>query len=189
MTPISLQVTPTVDTGETVTTRTGCGDICYTRTDPDIDTGADLVLTLCNLDPELVVLATGAELITANGQPGYAKGLTAGDAVEAHFWTKSLDGSAQNASPNSYWHWVWPNVRWSLGNKTLGRDSLQVVLNGTASASTAIGTGAFQDIPVTVDPFYEAVWTADDIPDPDVAPYNQNLLACGFIDTPDCSSS
>ena len=33
MTPISLAVTPTVDAGETVTVRTGCGDVCYTRTD------------------------------------------------------------------------------------------------------------------------------------------------------------
>lgn len=188
MTPISLAVTPTVDTGETVTTRTGCGDICYTRTDPDVDTGADLVLTLCNLDPELIALATGAEVLTVNGEPGYAKGLTAGPAVEFHAWTKSLDGSAQNASPNSYWHWVWPSVRFSLGNKTLGRDSLQPVLNGTASASASIGAGGFSDIPATVDPFYEAVWTADDIPDPDVAPYNEQDLSCGFITTPACSS-
>jgi hypothetical protein len=36
--------------------------------------------------------------------------------------------------------------------------------------------------------FYEAVWTADDIPDPDVSPYNQNDLACGFIDTPSCTT-
>ena len=188
MTPISLQVTPTVDAGETVTTRTGCGDICYTRTDADVDTGADLVLTLCNHDPEFIALAVGAEVLEVNGEPGYAKGIQVAGAVEAHFWTKTFDGSARVAAPNSWWHFVYPNVTWSLGAKTLGRDSLQVVLNGTAGPSASIGNGAFGDIPTTVDPFYEAVWTAEDIPDPDVSPYNQNDLSCGFIDTPDCSS-
>lgn len=189
MTPISLAVTPTIDAGETVTTRTGCGDICYTRTDADVATGADLVLTLCNFDPEFIALAISAEVLTANGQPGWAKGTSAGSAVEAHFWTKSLDGSSQNAAPNSYWHHVFPHVIWTLGNYTLGRDSLQFVLNGTAADSSSIGTGAFGDIPTIVDPFFVAAWTAADIPDPDDAPYNQNALSCGFIDTPNCASS
>jgi hypothetical protein len=187
MTPISLAVTPTVDAGETVTTRTGCGDVCYTRTDPDVPTGADLVLTLCNYDPELIGLAIGAEALTVNTAPGFAVGTNAADPVEAHFWTKSLDGSAQNASPNNWWHHVFPNVTWAPGNFTFGRDSLQMVLNGTASSSASIGTGAFQDIPVIADPFFFASWTADDIPDPDVAPYNENDLSCGFITTPACS--
>jgi hypothetical protein len=188
MTPISLQVTPTIDAGETVTTRTGCGDICYTRTDADVATGADLVLTLCNFDPEFIALAVAAEVLTANGQPGWAKGVTVADPVEAHFWTKSLDGSSQNAAPNSYWHHVYPHVTWTVGNYTLGRDALQFVLNGTAAVSSSLGAGGFSDIPTIVDPYFEAHWTSDDIPDPDVAPYNANGLACGFVDTPACSS-
>jgi len=189
MTPISLAVTPTVDAGETVTTRAGCGDSCYTRTDPDVATGADLVLTLCNYDPELIGLAVGGEVFAENGFPGFAVGVTTADPVEAHFWTKSLDGSASNAAPNDYWHHVYPRVTWSIGNYTFGRDSLQMVLNGTAAPSATILAGAFGDIPAIVDPFFEAHWTASDIPDPDVAPYDQNGLACGFIDTPACSSS
>lgn len=188
MTPISLQVTPTVDAGETVTTRTGCGDICYTRTDPDVETGADLALTLCTYDVELIALLTSAEVLTVNGAPGFAKGTQTATPVESHFWTKTLDGSSQVAAPNNYWHHVFPNVTWTLGSYTLGRDALQMVLNGNAAPSGNIGTGAFGDIPATTDPFWVAVWTANDIPDPDVSPYNQNDLACGFIDTPACSS-
>jgi hypothetical protein len=188
MTPISLAVTVNTDAGETVTTRTGCGDVCYTRTDADIETGADLVLTLCNHDPEFQALATGAEVLDVNSAPGLAKGVQTGSPVESHFWTKSLDGSAQNAAPNSYWHWVFPSVTWTFGNFTLGRDSLQMVLNGTAAPSGNLGSGGFSDVPTVTDPYYMAYWSADDIPDPDVAPYNENMLACGFIDTPDCSS-
>lgn len=186
MTPISLQVTPTVDAGETVTTRTGCGDVCYTRTDADVNTGADLVLTICTFDVELIALVTGSEAYMGpNGGPAMAVGVQTPDAVESHFWTKTKDGSADVASPNNYWHHVYPNVQWSLGSFTKGRDVLQMVLNGTAQVSASIGDGGFNDIPTDpVDPYWWNVWTADDIPDPDVAPYNENGFVCGFITTP-----
>lgn len=187
MKPISLQITPTVDTGESVTTRAGDGTICYTRTDPDVETGADLVLTLCNFDPEFIALAVGAEVITNEGEPGFAKGTQTADAVEAHFWTRTLDGSSQVASPNSFWHHVFPDVTWTLGNYTLGRDNLQLVLNGTAQESGTLGAGGFSDVPAITDPYWVAAFTADDIPDPDVSPYNENGLECGFITTPACS--
>lgn len=190
MTPISLQVTPTVDTGESVTTRTGSGEICYTRTDPDVETGADLVLTLCNFDPEFIALAVGAEVIPSGPDNiGWAKGTQTAPAVESHFWTRTKDGSSNVAAPNTYWHHVFPNVTWTLGNYTLARDNLQMVLNGTATESSTLDTGGFSDVPVVTDPYWVMAFTADDIPDPTVAPYNANGLACGFVDTPACSPS
>ena len=126
-------------------------------------------------------------MLTANAQPGYALGVGAAGAVEAHFWTKTKDGSAAVASPNTYWHHVFPSVVWTIGNFTFGRDNLQMVLNGTASPSSSLLAGGFSDIPTIVDPYFFASWTSDDIPIADVAPYNENGLACGFIDTPACS--
>lgn len=184
MSPISLQVTPTVEAGESVTTRTGCGDVCYTRTDPDVETGADLVLTLCNFDPEFIQLAIGAEAITNEGQPGWAKGTATAAPVEAHFWTKTFDGSSRVASPNNWWHHVFPNVTWTLGSYTLGRDVLQMVLNGTATTNGNLGSGGFSDVPTITGSYFVAAFTADDIPDPDAAPYNANGFACGYVDTP-----
>ncbi|MND09657.1 hypothetical protein D3C83_331680 [compost metagenome] len=62
-------------------------------------------------------------------------------------------------------------------------------MNGTAAPSGSLMAGAFSDVPSFVDPYFEAHWTATDIPDPDVSPYNQHSLSCGFIDTPACASS
>lgn len=189
LTPISLQVTPTLDTGETVTVRTGCGDICYTRTDSDVPTGADLVLTVCTFDVELISLITGGENYTVNGAPAMAIGTQTPDPVESHFWTHTKDGSSAVAAPNTYWHHVYPNVSWSIGNHTFGRDALQMVLNGSASVSSTIGSGGFSDIPTDpVDPYWWNVWTDTDIPDSAEAPYNENGFACGFVDTPGASS-
>jgi len=191
MKPISLAVTPTVDTGETVTTRAGDGTICYTRSDADVNTGADLVLTICTFDLELIALMTGSESYTGpNGGPAMAVGTNTADAVEAHFWTRTKDGSSNVAAPNTYWHHVYPNVTWSIGSHTMGRDVLQMVLNGTAQVSSTIGAGGFSDIPTTpTDPYWWNVWTAADLPDPAVAPYDQNGFVCGFVDTPACSPS
>ena len=190
MNPISLQVNPTVDAGETVTTRNGCGDVIYTRTDPDQDTGADLVLTLGNYDPEFISLATGAEVTTGpDSLPGFAKGTgMAAPLVEAHFWTKSFDGSSRVAAPSNWWHHVFPGVTWSIGSFTFGRDLLQLVLNGTAADNANLGAGGFSDVPTVTEGYWIQSFTASDIPDPTVAPYNENSLECGFITTPDCSS-
>lgn len=188
MHPVSLAITPTVDAGETITNRDGSGNICYTRTTPDVPTGADLVLTICSFDVELIALFGGYESYTENGAPALAVGTQVGDPVEAHFWTNALDGSSPVAAPNTYWHHVFPNVIWSVGNFTLAQDALQMVLNGTASVSSSIGAGAFSDIPTTpTEPYWWNVWTSDDIPDPSVSPYNQGGATCGFIDTPTCS--
>ena len=188
LTPLSLAVTPTVAAGETVTTRTGCGDVCYTRTDPDVPTGADLVLTICTFDIELIALVSGGESYTFNAAPAMAIGTQTADPVESHFWTRTKDGSSNVAAPNTWWHHVYPNVTWAIGNHTFGRDSLQMVLNGTAQVSSTIGAGGFSDIPTDpVDPYWWNVWTADDKPESDVAPYNENGFACGFVDTPACS--
>lgn len=188
MKPVSLQITPTVDAGETITNRAGDGTICYTRTTPDVPTGADLVLTICVFDVELIALMTGSESYTENSAPAMAVGTEVGDPVESHFWTRALVGSSPAASPNTYWHHVYPNVTWAIGNHTFGQDALQMVLNGTAQVSSSIGAGGFSDIPTTpTQPYWWNVWTADDLPDPDVPPYNQDGATCGFIDTPTCS--
>jgi hypothetical protein len=190
MKPVSLQITPTVDAGQTVTNRAGDGSICYTRTTPDVPTGADLVLTICVFDVELIGLMGGYEVYTENGAPAMAVGTQVGDPVETHFWTNALDGSSPVAAPNTYWHHVYPNVTWTVGNHSFVQDALQMVLNGKAQVSSSIGAGGFSDIPTTpTDPYWWNVWTSDDLPDPDASPYNQDGATCGFIDTPACSPS
>lgn len=190
MDPISLQITPTVDAGESVTTRNGCGAVIYTRTDPDVEIGADLVLTLGLWDPELLQLATSGEIaVGPDSLPAFAKGTQTADSVEAHFWGKTFDDSSQVASPSSYTHFVFPSVTWTFGSFSLNRDLLQVVLNGTAVPNGNLGSGGFSDVPVFTDPYWMATFTSDDIPDPATAPYNANGLGCGYVDTPACSSS
>lgn len=186
--PVSLQISPTVSTGDTFEQRDGCGNVCYTATNPDTNTGADLVLTLCTFDVESIALATGASIVTDGAENvGFAIGTDTANPTEFHAWTKSFDGSDRVASPRSWWHHVFPNTTWNLGNFTLQQNALTVVLNGTATTNANLGDGGFGDVPETIEPgigYWYLPYLADDIPESDQAPYNANGIACGYVDTP-----
>lgn len=183
----SLQVAVTQDAAETNTTRDACGEIVFVRSTPAQSTGATLTLTLPRYELETIGFLIGAELLTVNSEPGYAVGTDAAPAVETHFWTKAFQsgGSTRVPSPNEWYHFIYPSVVWTLGNRTLQEDITQITLTGTATTNGNIGTGGFGDVPAATVDAFEYVFTSDDVPDPDVAPYNQEGDVCGLIDTPD----
>ncbi len=184
---ISLQVAPTQDAGDNTTFRDACGEIYYTRSVPATSTGATLTLTLARYELETIAGLTGAEVITGPGSlPGYSLGTDTPAATEVHIWTKAFQdgGATRVASPNEWYHVCYPHVVWTAGSKTFQSDPLNYVLTGTATTNGNIGTGGFGDIPAITNDPYEIAWLDDDIPDPDVSPYNGESDVCGMIDTP-----
>lgn len=192
LSPISLGRSPIVSTGESFEQRDGCGNICVSITDPDVTTGENLTLTLCQLDLELINILTGASVLLDGG--GEVFGVEAPDPsvtqnpVEFHAWTKAYSGSSQVASPRNYWHWVWPKVQWNIGDWTIERGILSIVLTGRAAANANLGSGSFADLPAAGVQQFFGVWLDNDIPSADAAPYNANGLSCGFVDTPALAS-
>lgn len=189
MTPVSLQISPTSSTGDTFEQRDGCGNIRFTRTNPDTNTGADLTLQIVNIDHEFIARALGTSIIVDGSAEniGVAYGTATGAPVEFHAWAKAFSDSSPVASPRTYVHHVFPYVTWTVGQQTLQQNARLITLNGTATSSSTIGDGGFGDIPETIEPgiaYYWAEFLADDIPDPDVAPYNANGIGCGYVDTP-----
>ena len=192
LSPISLARSPIVSTGETLEQRDGCGNICVSITDPDVTTGEDLTLTLCQLDLELIAILTGGEVLLDSS--GEVIGVEAPDPsataplIAFESWTKAYEGSSQVAAPRDNWHWVWPGVKWNIGNWTIERGVLQVGLTGRASANANAGSGPFNDWPGAGIQQFFGVFLASDIPDADESPYNGNGLSCGFIDLPASAS-
>ena len=184
---ISLGRTAISTTVTGVSQEDGCGRICISIPDRNITTGETLSLVLCQLNLELINVLTGAE-VCLDGSTDVI-GIQAPDPaatqlpVEFHAWTKAYTSAGQNASPYSYYHWVWPSVLWSIGDWNIQRGVLQVSLTGTATGNANLGDGAFADLPCPVTSFF-GVFLADDIPDPDVSPYSANTEGCGFITTP-----
>lgn len=187
--PVSLQISPTVSAGDTVEQKDGCGNTCYSATNPDTNTGADLVLTICTFDVEFIALLTGASIVIDGSAEniGFAIGTDTASPTEFHAWTKAYDGSSAVASPRTYWHHVFPNVTWTLGNNTLDVNPMTVVLNGTAQNNSNLGDGGFSDVLETIQPgigYWYLPFLADDIPVSSESPYNANGIACGYVDTP-----
>lgn len=192
LTPISLARSPIVSAGTTFEQRDGCGNICVSLTDPDVTTGEDLTITLCQLDLELISLLTGGEVLLDGS--GEVIGFEAPDpaatppVIEFNAWSKSYAGSSPVASPRNYFHWVWPYTQWNIGDWTIERGILSVTLTGRASANANLGSGSFNDLPGAGIQQFFGVFLADDIPDADEAPYNADGLSCGFVDTPASAS-
>jgi len=184
---ITLGRTAVTTTVTGITQEDGCGRVCVNIPDRTVTTAETLALVLCQLNFELISVLTGAE-VCLDGS-GDVIGFQAPDPtvtrdpVEFHAWSKAYSNNAQNAAPYTVYHWVWPSVTWEVGDFSLARGVLQVSLTGTAVSNANLGTGSFQDLVCPVEQFF-GVFLADDLPDPDVAPYNANGQACGFINTP-----
>lgn len=186
--PISVTQSFTYSTGETFEQRDGCGNVCFTRTDADVLSGAELTLELCQLDLELISTLTGAEVLMDSG--GTVIGIEAplisstAPIVQFDFWSKAFDGNSQVGSPRDYWHWVFPYTQWTVGQWDNQRGSLIVQLTAKGSENANIGSGAFNDITGAGINGLFGVFLASDIPDADSSPYNGNGLSCGFVDLP-----
>jgi len=192
--PISFDLNQVVDAGTTDVQRDGNGAICNTDTSADIVTGIAGTLELCIYDFQMIELLTGARLLITGGVTGY--GIELPDpsdtppTVEFHWWSKAWDSAGQAASPYSYVHGAAFSTQWRIGDMSFGENALTVPLTFTGKANANIVIGSFDDIPLDVQgDGMAAIWFADDVPDADASPYNDNALSCGYVDTPACSAS
>jgi hypothetical protein len=194
MRPIQLQIEPQTTTGDRIEQKDGSGNICVVQENPDLTTGMNLTLQLCQLDPELLeVLTAGQIIVSGPNNFGYIgpSGEESPDPVEFHAWSKAWTGSSQAGDPYSFIHWVFPLVQWTLGGQTLGNSGLVLTLTGKARPNPNLNLGSFGDLPSpNIGDSYIGWYFTDaaDVPDPTVAPYDDNDSQCGYIDTPSCGS-
>lgn len=180
---IQIGSTIEVEAGDEFTQKNGCGALCVSFKDVDRIKRATLALELCTLDAELIELLTGASLITVGGESvGFSipKSDTTPGSVTVEAWSKAWDGSQQASDGVNalYWHWVWPSVKWQIGNHTLENGILRVPLTGIAIENDNIGNGPWNDFPAAADlTAAESVFLDDTLP----------TAACGYSTVPAAS--
>lgn len=114
---MSFSWTPEYEEGEEITEKNADGSICYSSQDPSTLKRVTLSLSICSPHPELEQLLVGGDVLYADGGDsgevmGYAApeaGATYNDdgiAIEA--WSKAMDSNGKPATPNRYYHWVFP---------------------------------------------------------------------------------
>lgn len=157
--PIKLDLTSNTEKGDSATQKNGCGVICQTYTNPDTLDSLGLSLDLCQNDPELLEIMTGATLLSGGG--GVPRGLKAPAVgstpplVALEAWTLAWDNSVQAqqslVGAATYMHWVFPSTQWTLGNTSLAAGILTVSLTGTGAENKSLTVnGPYDDWPTDV---------------------------------------
>lgn len=157
---VRLQVAVTLEAGTSFSQKNGAGRVCAALTQPDTIKALALSMDLCQLDMELLNLLTGATLFTDTGHTiGFQYPLAnaaenPGVCLEA--WTAAWDGTGAAVptftTPDAaFFHWVFPRVKWTMGQMTLENALMVVPVTGIASENHSItANGPFNDWPTAV---------------------------------------
>lgn len=187
-----------LETGDDFVLKNGEGNLCQTFKDADRVKRVNIDMEFCQLDSELVGLLTGAETFYDNvenvtlGAALPSSTDTPNNGVALELWTKAWDSNQQaNAAliggdPNDvlYFRWVFPYVRFQLGQMTLQNDILRIPVAGYAQENDDMpAEGPYQDFPAVVEAAGGITtaggWFLDD---------NMPAPQCGYITVPTPSS-
>lgn len=151
--PISLGVTPNIETGTDTVLKGGCDQIVAQKKGDDLLKRFDLQLDLGALEPAIVEMLTGgAAILDGSDVIGvwWPLGTTAPPKVAFEGWSDAWEDDHQfTALP--YWHWIWPATRWQMGPVTLQNDFAQPQLNGFSVGNPNWGLGPYGDLPEAAD--------------------------------------
>lgn len=158
--PLSISLTPNIETGNTFSVRNGCGCSVARFKANDTFNWFEFAFATAALEPEMMAMMLGANTIVDGADVvGLAfQGALECDedepAVALEFWTKHIVGSGQDGE-FPWIHWVFPKTVWQLGDNTFEEDIAQPTLNGFSRTNLQWGDGpyagegppeAFQDI-------------------------------------------
>lgn len=186
---IRFAATQDVDTGDTDVQRDGDGNVCNTRSNPDVITGVSLELELCIFDFEMMEILTGGVIATSGGTTygwEYPGASDTAPHIEFHAWARAWDGAGQAAAPYSYLHVAFYNTTWTAPDLNLEENALTLPFTGKGSENSGISIGSFNDIPPEFLGTFGGAWFDTDVP---AAGIGDGGLNCGYLDTPACTSS
>lgn len=112
---ISLSFSPEITTGDEIETKGADGSVCISWKADDSLKRLNINLSLCNVDPEMLVLLSGGKTLVETGGTsvtGYTSapvGSSVGNPVAIEVWSYRNVGGKPGSPP--YWHWVFPYVK------------------------------------------------------------------------------
>lgn len=112
---VSVEAEPDYEEGEEFTQRNANGDLCVNDKDPDSLKRVALTVNLCEIDPEMLQVATGERLLTtSDGVTGtgmaFGEGALSGR-FSMELWQPVAGAGACDPSGNQQFvYWAFPNV-------------------------------------------------------------------------------
>lgn len=103
---ISVAATAQIEDGEEFIVKNACGELCINEKDCDQFKRYDLELQLCQVDPELLELISGARLLVDGA--GVSRGFAHGENnlcenFSLELWTKITPSDCSGSDPEWYW--------------------------------------------------------------------------------------
>ena len=147
----SMSFTPVYAEGEEIEVKNACGDICIAYKAPARLKRIDLVLDLCQLDPELFEMLAGGGVLTDGDAVGYEAPDVGEDptpyGVSMELWAQRIiDGELDPDFP--YEWWVFPRTRWRFNERTFNNGPMSHPLSGEGTQNTNWYDGPLNDWPL-----------------------------------------
>jgi len=147
---ISVEMTKEYEDREEFFVKNGDGQFCVKETNPPILKWINLVLTFCNVDPELVNIMSAEPLVYDNAASPRATGFNTqeGAAANANFalegWTRLSGLTTPCTGGTEYGYVLFPwVVEGTIGDMTLENGVANFVLNARTKSGGAWGTGPY----------------------------------------------
>lgn len=150
--PLSITLTPNIETGNTFSVRNGCGCSIARFKANDTFNWFEFQFAQAALEPEMQALLLGAETITDGADVvglAFPSQLACDEdepAVALEFWTQHIVGSGQDGT-YPWFHWVFPKTVWQLADNTFEEDIAQPTLSGFSRTNQQWGDGPYGDGP------------------------------------------
>lgn len=166
---ISIQRSPNILTGLESDLISGCGCIVATRKDPDRLRRYDFVINQSALEPALLEMMLGAELIEDTSTLPVPIGVWHPNQIGCEFvptylaiefWVDAWNLDA----PDPDWpyiHFLYPRTTWQEGPQTYANEFTQPVVNGFTRSNAEWGEGPYGDMPEAIPDDVPGGWWYD----------------------------
>lgn len=147
---ISVAITNEYEDREEFFTKNGDGVFCVRETNAPILKWLNLVLTFCNVDPELVNIMTGNSTVSDDSATAYKTGFNIDEnsAQLSNFalegWTRLANQGVSCTGGVEYGYFLWPWIKeGTVGDVTYENGAANFVVNARTSSGSLWGTGPY----------------------------------------------
>lgn len=133
---VSVAVSPQYEDGTEYIQKTANGDFCVNEKDPSQLKRATVTITVCVLDPDMMVLTTGQRLLTA-GTPATGTGVAYGEDTSDNRFSLELwqpltgAGACTPSGVENFLYWLFGNVgNVTIGDFTFAQESTTFTITG-----------------------------------------------------------
>ena len=149
---ISIAMTKEYEARQEFFVKNGDGNFCVRETNPPILKWINLVVTMCNVDPELLNIMSAEPLVLNDAASPVATGWSTqeGAAASANFalegWTRLAKSTSLPSCTGGveYGYVLFPwVVEGTVGDITYQNDTVSFVLNARTSSNSLWGTGPY----------------------------------------------